>query len=78
MFNILKNSLIYTAVYFVYCTAVFLLLVTIQIFWKPVAFMFCIIVALLTLGHFYPNFKVIPEPSEAMAAFRLFREARKA
>lgn len=73
MFNVLKNTLVYTGLYFVYCTAVFLVLVTIQLFWKPIAFMFCVILALLTFGHYVPKYAVFPTPAEAMTVLRTWR-----
>lgn len=75
MLNVLKNTIIYTGIYFVYCTAVFLVLVTIQLFWKPIAFMFCIILALLTLGHYAPKWQVFPTPAEAMTILRAWKAA---
>ena len=64
MLNVLKNTLIYSAVYFLYCTLVFLVLVTIQLFWKPVVFMFFVILALLTLDHYSKYDDVFQTPSQ--------------
>ena len=75
MFTVLRNTLIYTGIYFVYCALVFLVLVTIQLCWKPIAFMFCVILALLTLGHYAPKYKVFPTPAEAMTILKAWRTA---
>ena len=64
MNNVLKNTLIYTGLYFLYCMAVMLVLITINIFWKPVAFMFCIILALLTLDHYSKYAPVFDTPQQ--------------
>lgn len=69
MNNVLRNTLIYTGVYFLYCMAVFLVLVTIQLFWKPIVFMFCVILALLTADH-YTAGKWYPDPAEVWALIR--------
>jgi len=70
MNNVLRNALIYTGLYFVYCMLVMLVLVTIQIFWKPIAFMFCIILALLTLDHYSKYAAVFMTPQQLFAAVR--------
>ncbi len=70
MNNILRNTLIYSGIYFVYCMLVMLVMVTIQIFWKPVIFMFFVILAALTLGYYKPHLAIFPTPSEAYARLR--------
>jgi len=70
MNSVLRNTLIYTGVYFVYCMLVMLVLVTIQIFWKPIIFMAFVIFALLTLGYYKPHLNIFPTPSEAMNRIR--------
>ena len=67
---VLRNTLIYTGIYFVYCMLVMLVLVTVQIFWKPVIFMSCVILALLTLGHYKPELNILPTPSEMLTLLR--------
>jgi len=63
MNNVLKNTLIYTGIYFVYCILVMLVLVAVQIFWKPVVFMFCIILALLSFEH-YSQVPIFDTPAQ--------------
>ena len=70
MNNVLKNTLIYTGIYFVYCTLVMLIMVTIQVFWKPVVFMFFVILALLTLDHYSKYANVLDTPTELYTKFK--------
>jgi len=52
MFNVLKVALVYTGVYLVFCIAYLLLLVGIQIFWKPVIVFFAIVLAWLGYDYY--------------------------
>ena len=62
--NILKTAALYTGIYAVYVTIVWIAMVTIQVFWKPILVMFVIFVSLLTLDrvvfkqspNFYPDY----------------------
>jgi len=69
MNNVLKNTLIYTGIYFVYCIAVMLVVVAIQIFWKPVVAMFLIILAFLTADH-YSSKRLFHTPAELWTEIR--------
>ena len=71
MNNVIKNTLVWTGVYFVYCTLVMLFMVTVQIFWKPVLFMFCVIFALFTFDHYskYPSV-LTKSPKDFYNAYR--------
>jgi len=48
---ILKKALVYTGIYFLFCIAWLLILLGVQIFWKPVIFVFAVLVALFTLDY---------------------------
>jgi hypothetical protein len=70
MNNVLKNTLIYSGLYFIYCMFVMLVAVTVQIFWKPVVFMFFIILALLTLDHYSKYNNVFSTPAQLWTQIR--------
>ena len=70
MNNVLKNTLIYTGFYFLYCMALLLLALTAQIFWKPIVFMFCVILALLTLDHYSKYAPMFDTPAQLWAKTR--------
>jgi hypothetical protein len=59
MKNVLKLALLYTGVYFVFIAAYWVALVTITVFWKPLAWFFCCVFVLMGVEYFVKRRQVL-------------------
>jgi len=51
MNNVLKATLVYTGAYFIFCLVYWLVLVTLNLFWKPIALFAVVLFTLLGIDY---------------------------